>query len=161
MITDITTAAGDIRLLATTHIVLGGVITTDQNVSLTATTGSITDVDTDNAVDIVERRVNAFGVAESITERVGDNRISVQLPGISSEEAVDQIGRTAQLTFRQVLEIIPRNQPAPTPTPAHDPSSYAAREAQSKQAQEFQGGQTVVVFSGAALVALLLLIGTA
>jgi preprotein translocase subunit SecD len=54
------------------------------------------------AVDVVERRVNAFGVAESITERVGDNRISVQLPGISSDEAVDRIGRTAQLQFMEL-----------------------------------------------------------
>jgi preprotein translocase subunit SecD len=64
------------------------------------------DVDLDEAlntaVDIVERRVNAFGVAESITERVGSNRISVQLPGISSEEAVSKIGRTAQLKFMEM-----------------------------------------------------------
>ena len=55
-----------------------------------------------SAVDVVERRVNAFGVAESITERVGSNRISVQLPGISSEEAVAKIGRTAQLQFMEM-----------------------------------------------------------
>jgi preprotein translocase subunit SecD len=56
----------------------------------------------DGAVDIVERRVNAFGVAESITERVGENRIQVQLPGISAEEALDKIGRTAQLKFMEI-----------------------------------------------------------
>jgi protein-export membrane protein SecD len=55
-----------------------------------------------SAVDIVERRVNAFGVAESITERVGANRIQVQLPGISAEEALDKIGRTAQLVFMEI-----------------------------------------------------------
>ena len=55
-----------------------------------------------SAVDIVERRVNAFGVAESITERVGSNRIQVQLPGISAEEALDKIGRTAQLVFMEI-----------------------------------------------------------
>lgn len=64
------------------------------------------DVDLDDAmesaVDIVERRVNAFGVAESITERVGSNRIQVQLPGISAEEALDRIGRTAQLVFMEL-----------------------------------------------------------
>jgi preprotein translocase subunit SecD len=64
------------------------------------------DVDLDDAmesaVDIVERRVNAFGVAESITERVGSNRIQVQLPGISAEEALDKIGRTAQLKFMEI-----------------------------------------------------------
>lgn len=58
----------------------------------------------DTAVDIVERRVNAFGVAESITERVGANRLSVQLPGISSDEAVDKIGRTAQLQFMELAK---------------------------------------------------------
>ncbi|MPZ49913.1 MAG: protein translocase subunit SecD [Dehalococcoidia bacterium] len=56
----------------------------------------------DSAVEVVERRVNAFGVAESITERVGENRISVQLPGIDSDEALDKIGRTAQLQFMEL-----------------------------------------------------------
>ena len=55
----------------------------------------------DAAVEVVERRVNAFGVAESITERVGSNRIQVQLPGISSEEAAAKIGATAQLQFME------------------------------------------------------------
>src|SRR3990170_3236129 len=58
----------------------------------------------DTAVDVVERRVNAFGVAESITERVGANRLSVQLPGISSDEAVEKIGRTAQLQFMELAK---------------------------------------------------------
>ena len=56
----------------------------------------------DSAVQVVERRVNAFGVAESITERVGNNRISVQLPGISAAEAIEKIGRTAQLQFMEM-----------------------------------------------------------
>jgi preprotein translocase subunit SecD len=56
----------------------------------------------DTAVDVIERRVNAFGVAESITERIGSNRIQVQLPGISAEEALDKIGRTAQLQFMEL-----------------------------------------------------------
>jgi hypothetical protein len=47
---------------------------------------------------------------------------------------------------------------APAPTPTNDTSNYAEREASSAQAQEFEGGQTVIVFSGAALVALLLLL---
>ncbi len=66
------------------------------------------DIDLDQALDIavevVERRVNAFGVAESITERVGSNRISVQLPGISSDEAVEKIGRTAQMQFMELAQ---------------------------------------------------------
>jgi preprotein translocase subunit SecD len=58
----------------------------------------------DSAVEVIERRINAFGVAESITEKVGANRISVQLPGISAEEAVDRIGRTAQLQFMEMAK---------------------------------------------------------
>lgn len=47
---------------------------------------------------------------------------------------------------------------APAQAPAQDLSNYAERETESKQAQDFQGGQTVIVFSGAAVVALLLLL---
>ena len=54
------------------------------------------------AVDVIERRVNAFGVAESLTERIGANRIQVQLPGISADEALAKIGRTAQLQFMEM-----------------------------------------------------------
>ena len=51
--------------------------------------------------DIVERRVNAFGVSESEIQREGSNRLAVQLPGISQEDARDLIGRTALLEFRE------------------------------------------------------------
>lgn len=47
---------------------------------------------------------------------------------------------------------------SPAPALPQDVSSYAEREQASKQAGEFEGGQVVIVFSGAALVALLLLL---
>ncbi len=53
----------------------------------------------DGAVRVIERRVNEFGVAESEVNRLGDNRLAVQLPGINPEEAIRQIGRTALLQF--------------------------------------------------------------
>ena len=55
-------------------------------------------------------------------------------------------------------EVTQANAPAPAPAPASDVSSYAAREAQDKQAADFQGGNTVVIMSGTALVALILLL---
>ena len=55
----------------------------------------------EGARDIMERRVNAFGVSETEVTREGKNRIAVQLPGISPEAAADLIGRTAQLEFRE------------------------------------------------------------
>lgn len=53
----------------------------------------------DGARDVIERRVNEFGVAESEVRRLGNNRLDVSLPGITAEEAVDKIGRTALLQF--------------------------------------------------------------
>lgn len=55
--------------------------------------------------DIIERRVNFFGVAEPLVQTVkaGNNyRISVDLPGIENvNDAITLIGQTAQLTFKE------------------------------------------------------------
>jgi len=55
--------------------------------------------------DVIERRVNAFGVAEPIvqTARVGDSyRIIVELAGISNiSEAIQMIGETPILEFKE------------------------------------------------------------
>jgi SecD/SecF fusion protein len=53
------------------------------------------------ARDILERRINEFGVAESEIQREGSNRLSLQLPGIDPDEARQKIGRTALLEFRE------------------------------------------------------------
>jgi len=74
-------------------------------VLLEADTSQVAPEDRDNAMkgvkDIIERRVNAWGVAESEIQRQGANRLAVQLPGISQEEARDLIGRTAELEFKE------------------------------------------------------------
>jgi preprotein translocase subunit SecD len=77
-----------------TRLVLEADITKQPNIDLNDAMNS--------AVDVVDRRVNEFGVAESIVERVGSNRISVQLPGITAAQAKDQIGKTAQLQFMEL-----------------------------------------------------------
>lgn len=55
--------------------------------------------------DIIERRVNFFGVAEPVVQTVRSGniyRITVDLPGITkTSEAVALIGQTAQLSFRE------------------------------------------------------------
>jgi len=60
----------------------------------------------DSARDVIERRINFFGVTEPQiqTVKTGDKyRLNVDLPGISnSEEAIKLIGQTAQLTFREL-----------------------------------------------------------
>ncbi|MGI8927429.1 MAG: protein translocase subunit SecD [Tepidiformaceae bacterium] len=56
----------------------------------------------DVAKEVVERRVNAFGVSEAEVVKAGNNRLDVQVPGISLNDAQNLIGRTAQLEFRVV-----------------------------------------------------------
>ena len=70
-----------------------------------ADTSQAPDVDVDQALEaasrIIERRVNAFGVAESEIQRQGSDRLAVQLPDIDPEEALKLVGRTAVLELRE------------------------------------------------------------
>jgi len=53
---------------------------------------------------IIERRVNAFGVGEAQIQVQGENRLSIQLPGIRDVgQAKSLIGRAAKLDFRERL----------------------------------------------------------
>ena len=55
----------------------------------------------DRAKNVIERRVNGLGISEPVIQRQGANRIIVELPGIQDrEEAIDLIGKTAQLEFK-------------------------------------------------------------
>jgi len=57
------------------------------------------------ARNIVENRVNQFGVAEALVTTIGNHKIGVELPGLTSEDqqrALDLIGQQAVLEFRIV-----------------------------------------------------------
>lgn len=58
-----------------------------------------------SASNIIERRVNLFGVSEPIVQSAktgGDYRIIVELPGVKDvNQAISLIGQTASLDFRQ------------------------------------------------------------
>ncbi|MFV1917736.1 MAG: preprotein translocase subunit SecD, partial [Patescibacteria group bacterium] len=58
------------------------------------------------ARDVIERRVNLFGVSEPNVQTSsfeGRERILVELPGVSdTKEAMDLIGETAQLVFAEI-----------------------------------------------------------
>jgi preprotein translocase subunit SecD len=59
----------------------------------------------DSVISVIEKRVNLFGVSESVVQssKNGDNwRVIVELPGIrDSAAAANLVGRTAQLKFRE------------------------------------------------------------
>ena len=77
------------------------------NVTFKANTESLVSADHDKALEsareVIERRVNLFGVSEPIvqTSRVGDERrIIVELPGVTDvSSAISLIGTTAKLSF--------------------------------------------------------------
>jgi protein-export membrane protein SecD/preprotein translocase SecF subunit len=64
-----------------------------------------TDIDDalDGVKDVLERRVNAFGVSETEITREGPNRLAVQMPGIDPDQARELLGKTAQLEFRTAV----------------------------------------------------------
>src|SRR4051794_21142756 len=52
------------------------------------------------SIDLMQQRVNAFGVNEAEINQAGSNQIDVGLPGVKdAERAAQQVGSTAQLFF--------------------------------------------------------------
>ena len=61
------------------------------------------------AIEIISTRINAFGVAEPVVRPIGDNRIEVQLPGVSTKdnpEVVNALKKPARLDFRLVHPLL-------------------------------------------------------
>ncbi len=57
----------------------------------------------ERAMEIIRNRVDQFGVAEPLIQRQGEDRIAVQLPGLTDRQrAIDLIGKTALLEFNLV-----------------------------------------------------------
>jgi preprotein translocase subunit SecD len=70
-----------------------------------------------SARDVIERRVNAFGVSEPLIQVSGDNRLIVELPGVKDiNEAINLIGQTPFLEFREESSETPKIEPGPDGT---------------------------------------------
>lgn len=61
----------------------------------------------ESAKEVLERRVNLFGVSEAVVQssKVGESRrILIDLPGVRDiDQAMQLVGRTAQLEFREII----------------------------------------------------------
>jgi preprotein translocase subunit SecD len=56
-------------------------------------------------VNVISHRINPLGVTEPVIEKQGEDRIAVQLPGVTlSEEQKGRIGRIALLEFREQVD---------------------------------------------------------
>lgn len=55
-----------------------------------------------SVIDKIQRRVNQYGAAEPVIQKLGTDRILVQLPGVKNiNEALKLIGQVAELDFRE------------------------------------------------------------
>jgi SecD/SecF fusion protein len=82
-------------------------------------------------LEVLRRRVDQLGVAEPTLQRSGERRVLVELPGVyDPAEAVEVIGRTAQLTFHPVLGLAEpaAGEPTPTQPPANTDELVLADE---------------------------------
>ncbi|MGH7564105.1 MAG: protein translocase subunit SecD [Gemmatimonadota bacterium] len=120
----------------------------------------------DRALEIIRNRVDQFGVAEPLIQKVGDERIIVELPGIQDEErAKELVQRTAFLEFQMVVdgrELTDRlrdidtalaGRPpttAATPADTRPPDTLAAGDADTAAvaAQDTSGATTLGEFLG-------------
>lgn len=64
--------------------------------------GDVIDNETMNSlIEVLDRRINGIGVAESVVQKAGSNRVIIELPGVSdTTEAINMIGKTALLEFK-------------------------------------------------------------
>src|ERR687894_1028790 len=76
----------------------------------------VTREEMEQAVDVIQQRVNSLGVTEPEIQIQGQDQVAVNIPGITdSDRAVEVIGRTAQLGFYEVLasaggEVVPEDE---------------------------------------------------
>ncbi|MFF3857290.1 protein translocase subunit SecD [Micromonospora sp. NPDC002575] len=86
----------------------------------------------EEARQIIENRVNAYGVAEAEVVTEGNRNIVISLPGENRD--LTDVGSAAELRFRKVLKAADGSgaaaAPAPTPTPA--PSGSASPSGSAK-----------------------------
>ena len=84
--------------------------------------------DMDQAVAIMQERVNGYGVSEATVNKEGSNTIDVEIPGQYSQATVDSIGATAHLYFRPVLASAAG---VPTATTSASPSTSSTSTAKA------------------------------
>jgi preprotein translocase subunit SecD len=86
--------------------------------------GTPTSTEMQQAIQIMNNRVNGAGVTEAQVVQQGSDIINVSVPGQSAQAVVAKVSRTAELQFRQVLLIAP-NTTAAAPSASPSPSASA------------------------------------
>jgi len=98
----------------------------------------LTDDSIDRLIAVLRNRVDQYGVTEPVIQRQGKDRVILDLPGIQDPEAaLELIGRTALLEFKEVLQSTAAVPPAPNrPNYASDEDFLAAQSRWQKAKDE-------------------------
>lgn len=114
----------------------------------------------DRALEIIRNRVDQFGVSEPLIQKIGDERIIIELPGIQDQErAKSLVQQAAYLEFKLVVDgqdafdqieavdaaLGGREIPADTPAPADTGSQLADT---SGQVADTSAGRTLEDLTG-------------
>ncbi|MCA1443612.1 protein translocase subunit SecD [Ensifer sp. IC4062] len=68
----------------------------------------------EQSLEIIRNRVDQVGVAEPLIQRIGSNRILVQLPGLQDPTRLRELlGSTAQMSFHMLDQTVDVTQPPP------------------------------------------------
>jgi preprotein translocase subunit SecD len=103
----------------------------------------VTREEMEQAVGVIQQRVNSLGVTEPEIQIQGQDQVVVNIPGITdSDRAVEVIGRTAQLGFYEVLALGGEQS---VPKGEIEATKDALRE-DLRQDDAYEEGQTKIVF---------------
>ncbi|WP_198470386.1 protein translocase subunit SecD [Acetomicrobium sp. S15 = DSM 107314] len=90
----------------------------------------VTDDSIERLIAVLRNRIDQYGITEPVIQRQGNDRVVVDLPGVEDPEAaLELIGKTAMLEFRQVVDV------TPTPPRAPERKNYDSDE-EFQRAQE-------------------------
>ncbi|MGY5535332.1 protein translocase subunit SecD [Streptomyces sp. C-3] len=121
----------------------GGTSITLQARSEPGQESAVNQTNMNTAVGIIERRVNGLGVSEAEVQTQGTDHIIVNIPkGTNEKQAREQVGTTAQLFFRPVLQLA-SGEPAPegSPSPSASGSSDEAEQGDGDKATDGKSGE--------------------
>ncbi|MDR1742089.1 MAG: protein translocase subunit SecD [Synergistaceae bacterium] len=91
----------------------------------------------DRLLAVLRNRVDQYGVAEPIIQKSGNDRVIIDLPGVQDPSAaMELIGRTALLEFREVLDESLPPPPAPQRRNYDTDEQFVTAEGRWKQAVE-------------------------
>ncbi len=100
------------------------------------------------AVQVIQQRVNALGVSEPEIQQQGTDEVIVNIPGLTNrQQAVNTIGKTAQLGFYEVLASEPQLGGQPVVVPKDQVQKAEKQIKQTlKKDPAYKKGKTKILF---------------